>query len=630
MCGIAGIYCEVTPPSHDELEAMNDCLVHRGPDEGGIYQNGPIGLAHRRLSIIDLKTGRQPIYNEDKTVVVIANGEIYNHRSLRDELSEVGHQFSTDTDTEVLVHLYEEYGTDFVEHLEGMFAFAIWDENTKRLLLVRDPMGIKPLHVAIDDETVVFGSELNAIHASPIDTGGIDENAIAEYFAFGYIPAPKTAFKNVSKLQPGEQLIVEADGITKERYYEPNIESVTADFESAACSLRDRVKEAVGKRLMADVPLGAFLSGGIDSSIIVGVMSELSDDPVSTFTIGFGEEQFDETWAADAVAEYHDTDHHEYQVTPADVRELIPTIIDSLGEPFADSSILPTYVVARETRQEVTVALSGDGADELFGGYNKYRGEYFSKYYRAVPNLFRRGIIAPMVDRLPASRNTRYGEFFRMTQKFVRGADYELSERHYQWNAITTDRTQHTLPTLSVSDAGQNRIKDFHQNVVHSLPESRQDSLSIIQMSDTRSALPEGILNKVDRASMLNSLEVRVPFLDTDVFEFAMGLPTAYSITRTERKRILKEAFNDLLPEEILTRDKQGFEVPIGEWFKEELSTEFLDTLRKSDTDLVDTAAVETIYDEHVHGSKDHSHFLWAVYVFLKWYDRMDNRDILN
>lgn len=375
---------------------MNNCLVHRGPDESGIHIDGSIGLAHRRLSIVGVETGRQPIYNEDESVAVIFNGEIYNYESLKKRLQSRGHQFETETDTEVLVHFYEEHGDRFVDKLDGMFSFALWDRSAERLLLSRDPMGIKPLYVGVEPTgRVGFASELSALFPIDFALGGMDEEAIAEYFAFGYIPAPESAFQNVSKLRPGELMVVSEDGREKKRFYEPHIDSIETDLHSAANELRDRVEQALSERLQADVPLGTFLSGGIDSSIVIGTLAMMRDHPVRSFSVRFHESQFDETWAAQEVASYHNTDHHEYKVTPDDARDVIDEVIPTLGEPFADSSILPTYIVSEKTRSEMTVAFSGDGADELFAGYDKYRGEYYSSHYRVTPRPIRRRVIRP-------------------------------------------------------------------------------------------------------------------------------------------------------------------------------------------------------------------------------------------
>jgi asparagine synthase (glutamine-hydrolysing) len=433
----------------------------------------------------------------------------------------------------------------------------------------------------------------------------------------------------VSKLRPGELAVVSSGEVDRSRFYTPDISRVEQDLDTAALNLRTRVEQAVEERLQADVPLGAFLSGGIDSSIVTGLLSNVRGDPVSTFSVGFHESQFDETWAAREVASYHDTDHHEYKVSPSDVREVIDEVIPTLGEPFADSSILPTCVVSQRTREEMTVALSGDGADELFSGYSKYKGEYYSKYYRVIPRAIRRNVIEPSVNRLPASRGTKTGNAIRQAQKFVRGGEPATAERQYQWMALATARSSPAVNQIDVQDHAVNRIADAQTEAVATLPEGCQDDLAMIQMTDARFALPDGILAKVDRASMLNSLEVRVPFLDTDVFEFAMGLPTSQKITPTEQKLILKRAFDDVLPEKILQRSKQGFEVPIGEWFKDELKSELTETVSVSETDMVDTDFVWELYQEHVDGTRDHAHFLWAVYVFLRWHNRMREEGIL-
>jgi asparagine synthase (glutamine-hydrolysing) len=630
MCGIAGLYSNSSHPDEVIIKQMNDCLVHRGPNESGTFVDGPIGLASRRLSIVGLDSGRQPIFNEDGSIAVVFNGEIYNYEPLRENLQEQGHEFSTDTDTEILVHLYEERGDTFVNELDGMFAFALWDGPHERLVLARDPMGIKPLYLGIEpDDRVAFASELSALFPLDFDFGGLYRPAIAEYFAFGYIPAPKSAFQNVSKLLPGELVVVSNSEIDRSRFYTPNIDRVGYDLATAASNLRTRVEQAVKERLQADVPLGVFLSGGVDSSIITGVLTDIRDDPVSTFNVGFDESQFDETWAAREVASYHNTDHNEYKVSPSDVRSVINEVVPTLGEPFADSSILPTYVVSQKTREDMTVALSGDGADELFSGYSKYRGEYYSKYYRVIPRAIRRNVIKPSVNRLPASRGTKTGNAIRQAQKFVRSGETNTAERQYQWMALATTQSSPAIKHVDVQDRAVNRIADAQAEAVATLPESRQDALAVMQMTDTRFALPDGILKKVDSASMLNSLEVRVPFLDTDVFEFAMELPTSKKITPTEQKLVLKRAFNDVLPEKILQRGKQGFEVPIGEWFKNEFRSEFTETVSESETDMVDTDFVRELYREHVNGARDHAQFLWAVYVFLRWHKRMRKKGIL-
>jgi len=631
MCGIAGVFSDENITNERNLKRMNACLSHRGPDSEGFHCEGSVGIAHRRLSIIDPSTGQQPIFNEDETVAVVFNGEIYNYTSLRNSLSTVGHNFTTDTDTEVLVHLYEEYGLSFVEKLEGMFAFAIWDAEKDRLVLARDRMGIKPLLLASDGNQTAFASELPALLKSSVDNGGIDETSIAQYFSLGYIPAPRTAFTNIRKLEPGELVLISENRVEKRQFYEPPIGSRNISFEQAVKELRSRVENAVEKRLMSDVPLGAFLSGGIDSSIIVGIMANLANDPVKTFTIGFDEELFDESWAAREVADYHDTDHTEYTVTPDEVRSAVPEVLDRLGEPFADQSIVPTYVVSRETSQDVKVALSGDGADELFAGYSRYRGEYYSGYYRKLPEIVRNGFVEPALNRLEVSRDSSSRELVRKAQKFARGGVKDTPSRHFEWARIADDEALHSFDelNLNLTSAGRKAFWRAHERAESFLPEDRRDDMSRIQATDTHFGLPNQILYKTDRASMYNSLEVRVPFLDTDVVEYAMSLPPNYKITPRKQKRILKQAFNDVLPKSILKRRKQGFDMPIGEWFKNELKEEFTETVSSLETNLLDTGAVMDCFADHANDRREYGKFLWSVYVFARWHNRMDDQGVI-
>ncbi|MFB6308527.1 MAG: asparagine synthase (glutamine-hydrolyzing), partial [Haloarculaceae archaeon] len=572
MCGIAGVFG--ADASTDTLERMSDCLVHRGPDDAGVYRDDPAGLAHRRLSIIDVEGGDQPQFNESDSVALVYNGEIYNYQRLREELRSAGHDFSTDSDTEVIIHGYEEYGVDVLERIEGMFAFALWDRDRERFFLARDRLGIKPLVLARTDGQVAFASETAALLDGPVDLGGLDDTAVAQYFAFGFVPAPRSIFENARKLQPGEYALVSDAGVRYDQYYRPSVASRSPSLEAAASELRGRVERSIEDRLMADVPLGAFLSGGIDSSVVVGTMANLREEPVRTFTVGFEEERFDETWAARTVAEYHDTDHHEYTVSADDVRELIPDVLGRLGEPFADQSLVPTTVVADRTSDSVKVALSGDGADELFAGYDKYRGEYFSRYYRAFPRPFRQRVVEPLVESLPADRTTATGERIRKVRKFLRGGEPDPVRRHYEWLRIPGGSAGDAL-AVDADAAGIERVGEAHEDVREWLPTDRQDALGLMGAADTAFVLPNQMLTKVDQASMANSLEVRVPFLDTAVVEYAMSLPTEHKITARDSKRVLKRAFEDVLPPEILERDKQGFDMPIGAWFRTALHDEF-------------------------------------------------------
>jgi asparagine synthase (glutamine-hydrolysing) len=628
VCGIAGLFDTTTSPSADELSAMNECLVHRGPDDSGIRVDGPVGLVHRRLSIIDPDAPPQPLFNEDGTVAIVFNGEIYNHQQLRQSLS--GHSFETDTDTEVLVHLYEEHGPEFVQLLEGMFAFALWDSNRGHLLLARDPMGIKPLFLADDGRRIGFASELPALLESPVMQGSLDRRGISEYFSLGFVPVPRTAFENIEKVRPGTLAIISETGIDRQQFYQPEISAVDDSFETAASEIRSRVTEAVEKRLMSDVPLGAFLSGGIDSSIITGVMSQLREEPIQTFTVGFESERFDESDAARSVARYHDTDHTEFTVSVDDVREAVPEVLGRLGEPFADPSLIPTHIVSRETSRDVKVALSGDGADELFAGYNRYRGEYYSRVYRSIPRPIRSGFIEPAVRRLPASRSNLLGEVFRKAQKFTQASSNEVSARHFEWVEKTPPEAAEAYQDCAPMEAGAEVLRQNHEDIGAYLPSERSDDLGRILAVDTYYGLPNQMLQKVDLASMHNSLEVRVPFLDTEIVEYALGLPTDYKITSRDRKRVLKKAFEDLLPQEILSRSKQGFEMPIGEWFKSELYNDFRTAISDSNSPLLDAETALSLHDQHVSGNRDYEWFLWNAYVFAKWHDRMHSRGYLS
>ncbi|WP_255171276.1 asparagine synthase (glutamine-hydrolyzing) [Natrononativus amylolyticus] len=630
MCGITGLFDPDSSPNPEKLHRMNQCQEHRGPDAHGIFTDGPIGLAHRRLSIIDPhESGDQPIYNEDGSIVVIFNGEIYNYRSLRNSLITAGHQFSTETDTEVLVHLYEDYGPSFVQQLEGMFAFALWDSTKEQLVLARDQMGVKPLLLLQDGSKFGFASELPALLTSELDHGEIDKKALSQYFAFGYIPAPRTAFQNIRKVRPGERVVITDQGISRDSYYSLSVPKRTDCFDTATQKLRKRVINSIEKRLMSDVPLGAFLSGGIDSSIVVGTMAELMDEPVRTFTVGFDQDLFDESWAAREVAEYHGTNHHEFTMSADDVRDLIPTVLDQLGEPFADPSLMPSYVVARDTSQEVTVALSGDGADELFAGYDKYRVESLSKYYRALPELVREEVIEPTVNALPASRGSRVGTKVYQAQWFVnRSGPERTPERHFELMRIPTGNAVNVFTQVNPVRFGQDALSIEYSQLKPQLRD--RDSLTKIQGVDTQYSLPNQMLQKVDLASMYNSLEVRVPFLDTAVVEYAMSLPSEYKLTWSDRKRVLKNAFSSELPPSIFERDKQGFDMPIGEWFKNELANDFRIAVTAVDLGILDNDAVLDVYSEHKSGQYDHGRFLWTVYVFKQWAKRMQDSGFIS
>lgn len=622
MCGIAGLFYPGGTIEESDLKLMNSCISHRGPDESGYYCNGGIGFAHQRLSILDVEGGSQPIYNEDGTVVTVFNGEIYNYQELVRELSAAGHEFSTETDTEVIVHLYEEYGHSFVRHLRGMFSIALWDETDGQLVLARDRMGIKPLLYGFNNGRYAFSSELPAILESSFNHGPVDEVALKQYFSLGFIPAPKTAFKHVRKVEPGEMVIITDGGVQNSRYYTPKVSRCNDSFADAQKNLRTKITKAVKTRLQSDVPLGAFLSGGIDSSIVVGILSDILDERVKTFTVGFRDSPLDESWAARQVADYHNTDHTEFTVSPDDIKSVLPRVLDKFGEPFGDQSILPTYIVARETSGKVKVALSGDGADELFAGYDRYRAEYLSKFYRQIPQSMRNGIRS-VVSATQSSRENHILEKLHKVQQFVETADYtDDPERHFEWRRVPPVNVN-PFPGLEVNQAGKRIYEQYHEN--NNLPEE-YGSIKAMQLVDFQVPLPNKILQKTDLASMYNSLEVRVPMLDKDVVEYALSLPSEYSITPTKRKYILKSTFDDLLPQSILNRSKRGFDMPIGEWLKNDLNEDFRRSVRESTDKIVDDSVVMSAFEDHISGKRSHWRFLWNIYVFKKWHHRMEKQ----
>ncbi|MCA9751617.1 MAG: asparagine synthase (glutamine-hydrolyzing) [Gemmatimonadetes bacterium] len=621
MCGIAGIVGRADHrPDGDLLRRMAERIVHRGPDEDGFFVANGIGLAFRRLRIVDLETGSQPMTNEDGNVRVVFNGEIYNHRELREWLEGRGHRFTSRSDTEVLVHLWEELGPDLVHRLNGMFAFAIWDANQRSLFLARDRVGIKPLLFAETKDGLVFGSEMGSILEAEGVDDRLDEVAVHQHLAWGAVAAPRTILAGVRRLEPGHGLLWRDGGFEVERYWHPLDADVERprDFRAAAKRLRELLEDSIRLRRLADVPLGAFLSGGVDSTAIAGLLAAHGGD-VSTFSIGFADDPvFDETpWARDAAA-FHRTRHHERQLDASAIRDVLPHVLDSLDEPFGSSSILPAFVVSRETRQELTVALSGDGADELFAGYEKYKGEAYRRSWQKVPSPLRRHVAEPILRSLPASRDSRLGEFGRKAHRFLDGIHGDPAERHDRWMRFAPADEICTLLGTPFSNPTLDLVRE-----VQSDWDARggDDSLNRTLFTDLRLALPTDMLRKVDTASMLNSLEVRVPFLDHRVVEFALRLPGEWKMRGTERKLVLREAVRDLLPPSVRRRPKAGFEVPFGEWLKTSLADVFWDTVSGDGDIPLDPTTIRRWYDEHRSGKAERAKVLWAVFT-LRWWER--------
>jgi len=624
MCGIVGLVnLDGQAADADLLERMNQSIIHRGPDEDGKYLAGPVGMAMRRLAIIDLAGGQQPIANEERTAWIVFNGEIYNFRELKAELEKRGHHFRTDCDTEAIVHAYEEFGADCPRYLRGMFAFAIWDERRQELFLARDRVGKKPLLYAKTPSAFVFGSEFSALLLHPAVGREVDRGALDDYLSFMYVPAPLTAYRDIRKLEPGHSLTLRRDGELKiERYWEPDFsKKLKITEEEAGERALELLREAVRIRLMSEVPLGAFLSGGIDSSAVVALMAEESSTPVKTFSIGFEEQDFSELHHARRVAERVGADHHEFIVRP-DALEVLPTLVEHYGEPYADSSAIPTYYVARETRKHVTVALNGDGGDECFAGYERYAAMQLSERYRKLPGVLREQVIRRAAEMLPISE-TRPSKA-RRARRFLRAASLPPVERYMNWVSIIQRDTKDELYTdefraeVGGKDAGAWLRPWF----------ARANGAGVVDaalLADTMTYLPNDLLVKVDIATMAVSLEARSPFLDHHVIEFAASLPENLKLRGLTTKYLLKKTLARLLPSENLTRTKMGFGVPIGHWFRGPMRgflSENLLSDRASRRGLFRPEAVRRMVELHTRGERDYTHHLWTLLMLELWFQR--------
>jgi asparagine synthase (glutamine-hydrolysing) len=622
MCGICGIVGPA-PADREVLARMTRTLEHRGPDDEGLYvetydAGTSVGLGFRRLAIIDLETGNQPIANEDGSLRVMLNGEIYNYRELRADLVGRGHRFATNSDTEVIVHLYEDLGPRCVERLNGMFAFALWDERERRLLLARDRFGKKPLYYAEVDGCLLFGSELKALLEHPLCPRELDPASLSRYLALEYVPAPHAIFSGVRKL-PGGHLLTWQDGRARvERYWDLTFspERSPRSDDEYADELRERLRAAVRRRLVSDVPLGAFLSGGIDSSSVVAMMAEaLPAGAVKTFSIGFAEGSFDESPHARRVAEQFGTDHREHVFTPGDMAEVLPTIADVLDEPLADASILPTYLLSRFTREHVTVALGGDGGDELLAGYPTFFADQVASLY-VVPRLLNDRLVRPLADLLPVSTDDFSFDF--KLKRFLRGAASREDVRHALWLGAFSPAEQRSLVTHPSGDP-----YDVHRHLFANAPS--QDRVERLIYIYAKTYLEGDVLVKVDRASMACSLEVRAPFLDVELVEFLGRVPARLKQHRLGTKLLLKRALAGILPPGIASRPKKGFGIPVAEWLKgslRELLQDELSTARIRDQGIFDAAVVERLVSEHMSGRRDHRKQLWTLLVFQLWHRR--------
>ncbi len=624
MCGIVGIVRgRDRAVDADLLQRMCDAIRHRGPDEEGHYLNGRAGLAMRRLAIIDLAGGQQPMHNEDRSAWIVFNGEIYNYKELRTRLEKHGHEFYTDSDTEAIVHAYEQYGADCPNYLRGMFAFAIWDERTEELFLARDRVGKKPLLYAQVGDQLIFGSEFSALLLHPDIGREVLPEAIHHYLSFMCVPAPLTAYRQIKKLEPGHSLRFTRTGEIKlERYWQPDFtKKVKLSEGEAGARAIELLRDAVRVRLMSEVPLGAFLSGGIDSSTVVALMSEASSTPVKTFAIGFEEQDFSELHHARRVAEHVGAEHHEFIVRP-DALAILPTLVEHYGEPYADSSAIPTYYVARETRRHVTVALNGDGGDECFAGYERYAAMRMAERYRRLPNALRAGVIEQAISLLPSNELRR--SRVRDLKRFIKAASLPTVERYARWVSVLDGGAKAELYTDDFR-----RQLNGHESVDQLAPWfASVNGAGVVDaalLTDTMTYLPNDLLVKVDIATMAVSLEARSPFLDHHVIEFAASLPEKYKLRGLTTKYLLKRVLRKLLPAENIDRRKMGFGVPITHWLRGELQGFLRETLlseRGRKRGLFKPAVVTRLVDEHTARQKDHAHQLWTLLMLELWYQR--------
>ena len=623
MCGIVGIVRNDGKSIDEELlSRMNNAIRHRGPDDDGFYINGSVGLGMRRLAIIDLKGGAQPIHNQDRSSWIVFNGEIYNYLELREKLEKLGHTFYTNSDTEAIVHAYDQFGADCPKHLRGMFVFAIWNERSQELFLARDRVGKKPLLYAHVNGQLIFASEFSALLLHPDVSRDIQPEALDYYLSFMCIPAPLTAYRAIRKLEPGHWLRWRKGEIELQRYWQPDFtKKIKVSEEEAGERTVEILRDAVRVRLMSEVPLGAFLSGGIDSSAVVALMSQESSERVKTFSIGFDEQDFSELHHARRIAEHVGADHHEFIVRP-DALEVLPTLVEHYGEPYADSSAVPTYYVAKETRKHVTVALNGDGGDESFAGYERYIAMGLTEKYRRVPSFLRESVIKETVNLIPSSPTKR--SRVKSAKRLLDAVALPRVDRYARWVSVFNDQTKQPL----YSDFFREQTQGADATGILGEWFKRANGIGILDamlLTDQMTYLPNDLLVKVDIATMAVSLEARSPFLDHHVIEFAASLPQDLKLRRLTSKYLLKKVLRKLLPSENLNRRKMGFGVPVGHWFRGKMQPflrEVLLSEKAMRRGLFKPEAVKQLIELHVRGERDHSQQLWTLLMLELWFNQ--------
>lgn len=626
MCGICGfINQDGSPAERSFLERMADSIRHRGPDDDGYLTQGPLGLGMRRLSIIDLAGGHQPIANEDETIWIVFNGEMYNFPELRSALESAGHRFRTNTDTEVVVHAYEEWGLDALKRFNGMYAFALWDGNLRQLVLARDHVGIKPLYYGLQNGVFLFGSELKALMSHPATERALDLHALDQYLTYMYVPTPFSILKGIHKLPPGHALVWHEGRTDLRQYWDVHLEPDGArslSEEEAGRRVLEAVRESVRKELIADVPVGVLLSGGVDSSAVAAFMKQAMPGALDSFSISFDDPSFDESRYARLVAGHLGTRHHELTVTARMMLDVVPDIMSVLDEPMADASVIPCYVLARFARQHVKVALGGDGGDELFAGYSTFQAHRLAEYYRLLPSAVRRRLVPAVVNRLPVSHNNLSFDF--KAKRFISAADLPPAIRHHRWMGCFSAEERGLLLTSDL----RAELRDYDPfSVLDPYLERAPAESPIDQVLylDMKMYMEGDILVKVDRSSMGCSLETRVPLLNRTLIETVERLPLDLKLRGFSRKYIFRKALRGVLPQEIIDRSKKGFGIPMARWINNELSPlveELFDERRIRSDGYFRYPYIRSLLDDHAAGRRDNRMQLWTLMLFQLWHQR--------
>jgi asparagine synthase (glutamine-hydrolysing) len=630
MCGICGVL-QLGPQPEPVDEAlvtrMTAVVAHRGPDDSGTYVNGRVGLGLRRLAVIDLsRNGHQPMCNEDGSVWIVFNGEIYNFAELKKEyqLEARGHVFRSATDTEVLVHLYEEFGPDLVTKLNGMYAYAIWDARRQELHLARDPFGVKPLFYARQGTRFLFGSEIKSILQDPRVPRRPNLQALHDFLTFAYVPGEQTAFAGIWEVPPGHRMVIDRDGkVTTTRFFDLAFnEDESLDERQAVHQARDLLHVAVKRQLVADVPVGVLLSGGMDSSTIVALMHRHTSEPIHTYSVGFEDQSFNELPHASLVAKMFATQHHEVVVTPAMVRDVLPKYIGYIDEPYADGSAIPTYFVCELARREVVVVLSGEGGDEAFAGYDTHAAYKTAQWFRHIPRFVRQCLLAPLVNCLPVSHKKLSLEF--KLKRFLGGLDLPPPQAHLWWRIVLTESQKRALYTPAVLEELSPAAPDRHFAEVFGRSGAK-DVLNRLLLIDASVFLPDDLMIKNDRMSMAHSLEARVPMTDPELTGFMARVPARLKLPRLRKKHLMRRAMEGVLPRAILNKKKVGLEMPYSRWLKHELNDVLMSRCapsRLAETGLFRPDAVEQLIGEHMAGQRDHGRALWGLLNYMLWHER--------